>query len=48
VSIEQFPFEQGNKAMEIMIKILNEKTLNKTLPSEYYIEEMATKLIAHP
>lgn len=47
VSIEQFPFEQGHKAMEIMIKVLDEKTLNNTLPTEYYLEEMATKLVEH-
>lgn len=48
VSIEQFPFGQGHKAMEIMIRILNEKTLTKTSPAQYYIEEMSTKLVTHP
>lgn len=48
VSIEQFPFVQGHKAMEIMIKILNEKTIHKTLPSTFYMEEVATRLVTHP
>lgn len=47
VSIEQFPFEQGQKAMEIMMRVLNEKSANKEAPIEYYTEEMATQLIAH-
>ncbi|RYE51544.1 MAG: LacI family transcriptional regulator [Sphingobacteriales bacterium] len=47
VSIEQFPYEQGLKAMTIMIKIINEKTLTKEVPSQFYTEEIPTKLVFH-
>ncbi len=47
VSIEQFPFGQGQKAMEIMIKILNEKAADNSAPAQYITEEMAAKLVTH-
>lgn len=45
-SIEQYPYGQGEKAMELMIKILNEKTDNKITSTSFYVEEMPTTLVA--
>ncbi len=47
-SIEQYPYGQGEKAMQLMIRILNEKTINKNQPGVYYTEEMTTTLVMHP
>lgn len=47
-SIEQYPYGQGSKAIEMMIRILNEKSKNKNSPDMYYQEEMATTLVMHP
>lgn len=47
-SIEQYPYGQGSKAIEMMIRILNEKSANKNQPDVYYKEEMATTLVMHP
>lgn len=47
-SIEQYPYGQGSKAIEMMIKILNEKSKNKNSPDVYYQEEMSTTLVMHP
>jgi LacI family transcriptional regulator, repressor for deo operon, udp, cdd, tsx, nupC, and nupG len=48
VSIEQYPYGQGEKAMEIMIQILNEKSENKADQQEvYYSEEMPATLVMH-
>lgn len=47
-SIEQYPYQQGEKAMEIMIRILNEKTENNNTPEVFYNEELAAKLVLHP
>lgn len=43
-SIEQYPYGQGEKAMEMLIRILNEK-IDGQAPEEYYIEEMAGTLV---
>jgi DNA-binding LacI/PurR family transcriptional regulator len=47
VSIEQFPFAQGHKAMEIMVSILKEKAIDKNSPIEYFNEEMTASLVTH-
>jgi DNA-binding LacI/PurR family transcriptional regulator len=47
VSIEQYPYGQGERAMEIMIKILNDKSENKSEEPTYHIEEMAATLVMH-
>ena len=47
-SIEQYPYGQGEKAMQLMIRILNEKTMNKNQPGVFYTEEMTTTLVMHP
>jgi LacI family transcriptional regulator, repressor for deo operon, udp, cdd, tsx, nupC, and nupG len=39
VSIEQYPYGQGQRAMEIMIKVLNEKSDDQS-SRNYYVEEM--------
>jgi DNA-binding LacI/PurR family transcriptional regulator len=46
VSIEQYPYGQGERAMEIMIKILNDKSENKDA-NNYYVEEMPATLVMH-
>lgn len=47
-SIEQYPYGQGSKAIEMMIQILNEKSADKKSPDVYYKEEMTTTLVMHP
>lgn len=46
-SIEQYPYGQGEKAMEIMIQILNDKSKDESLPTKYYSEEMPATLVMH-
>ncbi len=45
VSIEQYPYRQGKKAMETSVKILNHKSENKKLPKTYYVEEVPVTLV---
>lgn len=47
ISIEQYPYGQGEKAMEIMIDILNRKPGTGKSVEEYYTEEMAATLVMH-
>jgi len=47
VSVEQYPYGQGERAMELMIKILREKTDNKITSSSYYVEELPATLVAY-
>jgi DNA-binding LacI/PurR family transcriptional regulator len=44
-SIEQYPYRQGQKAMEMMIRVLNEKRANQG--GGFYVEEMPATLIIH-
>lgn len=44
VSIEQYPYGQGERAMEIMIKILKDRSENKN-STTYYVEEMSATLV---
>jgi LacI family transcriptional regulator, repressor for deo operon, udp, cdd, tsx, nupC, and nupG len=44
VSIEQFPFNQGKKAMEIMIDILNLDAKDETREKKFYSEEIPYRL----
>lgn len=46
VSIEQYPYGQGETAMEIMIKLLSEKAENNH-PRQYYTEELPATLVMH-
>lgn len=47
VSIEQYPYGQGEKAMEIMIKILNDKAAKKDEQNAYCNFEMPATLVFH-
>jgi len=44
-SIEQYPYRQGERALEILIEIIAKKEKYKGLPEDYYIEEIPAKLI---
>jgi LacI family transcriptional regulator, repressor for deo operon, udp, cdd, tsx, nupC, and nupG len=46
-SIEQYPYGQGEKAMQLMIKILLEKQTNKSAQEIYYAEELSPTLVAY-
>lgn len=46
VSVEQYPYGQGEKAMEIIMKIMNDKLENKNSEA-YYVEEMPATLVMH-
>ena len=44
-SIEQYPYGQGEKAMEMMIRILNERKQDKTWPDKFLVEEITATLV---
>jgi LacI family transcriptional regulator, repressor for deo operon, udp, cdd, tsx, nupC, and nupG len=46
VSVEQYPYGQGEKAMEIMIDLLNSKN-DAHSPENYIIEEIPATLVMH-
>ena len=46
VSVEQYPYGQGQKAMEIMINILHNRLENASQPT-YHTEEMSATLVMH-
>jgi DNA-binding LacI/PurR family transcriptional regulator len=46
-SLEQYPYGQGSKAMEMMIKILSEKSAGTQTPGTFYQEEMSPTLVMH-
>ncbi|MBE7172667.1 MAG: LacI family DNA-binding transcriptional regulator [Williamsia sp.] len=48
VSIEQYPYGQGERAMEIMIKLLNKKAAEESAQKVYHVEEMPATLVMHP
>lgn len=48
VSVEQHPYRQGQKAMQILIGLLNEKKENESLPEKYRVEEIAATLMVYP
>lgn len=48
VSIEQYPYGQGELAMEIMIKLLNKRPEKEGGQKVYYVEEMPATLVMHP
>lgn len=45
VSVEQYPYGQGEKAMQLMIRILNEKNKDQTGKEVYYNEEISPALV---
>lgn len=47
ISMEQFPYQQGQRAMEIMMKVLYEKTENKSGEDHFFSEELPAKIIVH-
>ena len=47
LSLEQYPYKQGEKAMEIMMKILSEKDDDDSREEKYYTEELATRIVVH-
>lgn len=46
-SIEQYPYGQGEKAMEIMIKIINERAADQKT-ADIYVDELAGTVVMHP
>jgi LacI family transcriptional regulator, repressor for deo operon, udp, cdd, tsx, nupC, and nupG len=46
-SVEQYPYGQGEKAMQLMIKILSEKQTNNTAQEIFYTEELSPTLVAY-
>jgi hypothetical protein len=46
VSVEQYPYSQGLKAMEMMIQLLNQKPDNQSAPS-FLTEEVRPSLVAY-
>ena len=46
-SIEQYPYRQGEKAMNLLINILNNKTANKEAEKTFFKEEMDVTLVMH-
>jgi len=47
VSIEQYPYGQGEKAMEILIGLLNSKKQATYNPNQFYVEEMPATVVMH-
>ncbi|MGI8636100.1 MAG: LacI family DNA-binding transcriptional regulator, partial [Segetibacter sp.] len=45
VSVEQYPYRQGEKAMELLVKILNDKLANKNPQKTYFTEEVPVTLV---
>ena len=43
-SIEQYPYRQGEKAMGLLVKILNQKSVD-SIPPTYYTEEVPVTLV---
>lgn len=48
VSVEQYPYGQGERAMEIMINLLNRKSDKAEGAGEFQVEEMPATLVMHP
>ena len=46
-SIEQYPYGQGQKAMELMVKLIKARTDKTSDDSKYYTEELDATLVAH-
>lgn len=46
-SIEQYPYRQGEKAMELLINILNEKSVNNSSHETFYKEEVPVTLVIY-
>lgn len=46
-SLEQYPHEQGEKAMQFMIKLLDKKTSSEDTRKQYMQEELEARLVIH-
>jgi DNA-binding LacI/PurR family transcriptional regulator len=46
-SIEQYPYRQGEKAMEILMSILNKNDTEEASKDIYYAEELSPSLVVH-
>jgi LacI family transcriptional regulator len=46
VSVEQYPYSQGLKAMEMMIHLLNQKT-DQAIAHQFLTEEIRPSLVAY-
>lgn len=47
VSLEQYPYGQGQRAMELMIRIMNDKLGNKNTENIFYTEELPATLVSY-
>lgn len=47
ISLEQYPFRQGEKAMEIMMKVLSEKAEGSQTEDHFYAEELPATIMLH-
>lgn len=48
VSVEQYPYGQGEKAMEILIDLLNKRGEEGSSSQPFYVEEIPATLVMHP
>jgi DNA-binding LacI/PurR family transcriptional regulator len=48
VSVEQYPYGQGEKAMEILIGLLNKKGEKEYNADHFHTEEIPATLVMHP
>ena len=46
-SVEQYPYSQGERSMEILIKVLTDKKTEETNPAVFYTEEIAPTLVVY-
>jgi DNA-binding LacI/PurR family transcriptional regulator len=47
VSIEQYPYGQGERAMQMIIRILNKTNEKKSVDNRFFVEEMPATLVMH-
>ena len=47
ISLEQYPFKQGERAMEMMMKIINEKVSHQPPQASHYVEEVPATIMVH-
>ncbi len=47
-SVEQYPFLQGDRAMQMMMKILDKEEVNDNGEEIYFTEQVPSRLVMHP
>lgn len=47
ISVEQYPYRQGERAMEIMMKVLSEKAEGNQVEDQFYAEEIPATIMLH-